>query len=318
MGSDDEEYFWFVGKPQPAHQSDLPMAILYDVEPDYLKVMHVPVKRGHFFTAVDNEHAPAVIVIDETLAAKYFPNQDPIGQYLDFNTNPANPDKVPNPQIIGIVGHVNQWGLDSDGAEALHAQVYLPVAQIPDKDLQRGGLGADVFIRRQAAGGSNLASLRSRLLEFNSELVVHDPEEMEKTVADSISGKRFTMTLLGVFALLALLLASIGIYGVLSYMVGQRTREIGVRLALGAQRLDVLRMVLKDGARMTLVGVVVGVVGAMGLTRLMASMLFGVKPTDPLTFIAVTSLLCAIAMLACYVPARRAMKVDPMEALRHQ
>jgi ABC-type antimicrobial peptide transport system permease subunit len=126
------------------------------------------------------------------------------------------------------------------------------------------------------------------------------------------------MTLLGVFALLALLLASIGIYGVLSYMVGQRTREIGVRLALGAQRLDVLRMVLKDGARMTLVGVVVGVVGAMGLTRLMASMLFGVRPTDPLTFIAVTSLLCAIAMLACYVPARRAMKVDPMEALRHQ
>jgi len=318
MGSDDEEYFWFVGKPQPAHQSDLPMAIVYDVEPDYLNVMHVPVKRGHFFTAADNEHAPAVIVIDETLAAKYFPNQDPIGQYLDFNTNPANPDKVPNPQIIGIVGHVNQWGLDSDGAEALHAQVYLPVAQIPDKDLQRGGLGADVFIRRQAAGGSNLAALRSRLLEFNSELVVHDPEEMEKTVADSISGKLFTMTLLGVFALLALLLASIGIYGVLSYMVGQRTREIGVRLALGAQRLDVLRMVLKDGARMTLVGVVVGVGGAVGLTRLMASMLFGVKPTDPLTFIAVTSLLCAIAMLACYVPARRAMKVDPMEALRHQ
>ena len=318
MGSDDEEYFWFVGKPQPAHQSDLPMAIVYDVEPDYLNVMHVPVKRGHFFTAADNEHAPAVIVIDETLAAKYFPNQDPIGQYLDFNTNPANRDKVPNPQIIGIVGHVNQWGLDSDGAEALHAQVYLPVAQIPDKDLQRGGLGADVFIRRQAAGGSNLAALRSRLLEFNSELVVHDPEEMEKTVADSISGKLFTMTLLGVFALLALLLASIGIYGVLSYMVGQRTREIGVRLALGAQRLDVLRMVLKDGARMTLVGVVVGVGGAVGLTRLMASMLFGVKPTDPLTFIAVTSLLCAIAMLACYVPARRAMKVDPMEALRHQ
>jgi ABC-type antimicrobial peptide transport system permease subunit len=126
------------------------------------------------------------------------------------------------------------------------------------------------------------------------------------------------MTLLGVFALLALLLASVGIYGVLSYMVGQRTKEIGVRMALGAQRVDVLCMVLRDGARMTLVGVVVGVVGAMGLTRLMASMLFGVKPMDPLTFIAVTSLLCAIAMLACYVPARRAMKVDPMEALRHQ
>jgi len=185
------------------------------------------------------------------------------------------------------------------------------VAQIPDKDLQRGGLGADVFIRRQAAGGSNLAALRSRLLEFNSELVVHDPEEMEKTVADSISGKRFTMTLLGVFALLALLLASIGIYGVLSYMVGQRTREIGVRLALGAQRLDVLRMILKDGARMTLVGVVIGVVGAMGLTRIMASMLFGVKPTDPLTFIArnVFALRHRHACLLC--SGAPAMKVDP-------
>jgi putative ABC transport system permease protein len=139
-----------------------------------------------------------------------------------------------------------------------------------------------------------------------------------KTVADSISNKRFTMTLLGVFALLALLLASIGIYGVLSYMVGQRSKEIGVRMALGAQKFDVLRMVLKDGARMTLTGIVLGVIGALALTRLMGTMLYGVRPTDPLTFVSVAALLGGIAMLACYVPARRAMKVDPMEALRHQ
>jgi ABC-type antimicrobial peptide transport system permease subunit len=126
------------------------------------------------------------------------------------------------------------------------------------------------------------------------------------------------MVLLGVFAVMALLLASIGIYGVLSYMVGQRTREIGVRMALGAQRFDVLSMVLRDGARMTMVGVIIGLVGALGLTRLMATMLFGVKPTDPITFISVAVLLSAIALMACYLPARRAMKVDPMEALRHE
>ncbi len=318
MGSDDEEYFWFVDKPMPTHQSDLAMAVVYVVEPNYLKVMQVPLKRGRFFNAADNEHSSAVIVIDESLAEKYFPDRDAIGQYLNFNTNPADPDKVPNPQIIGIVGHVNQWGLDNEGAAALRAQVYLPMAQIPNKDIKRGGLGGEVFLRQQAPGTSSLAALRSRMLEFNSELVVHNPESMERTVADSISSKRFTMTLLSVFAVLALLLASIGIYGVLSYMVGQRTREIGVRMALGAQKFDVLRMVLKDGARMTLFGVALGLVGALALTRLMASMLYGVKPTDPLTFAAVAVLLSAIALLACYVPARRAMKVDPMEALRHE
>ena len=318
MGSDDENFFWVVGRPKPAHPGDYPMTIEYDVEPDYLKVMQIPLKRGRFFTAADNEHAAPVAVIDESMAEKYFPGQDPIGQYIDLNTNPSSLDKLPNPQIIGIVGHVNQWGLDSDGPDALRAQMYLSLAQIPDKEVQRAGLASDMFIRLHSAGASNVAALRSRILEYNAGMVVHNPEDMEKTVADSISNKRFTMTLLGVFALLALLLASIGIYGVLSYMVGQRTKEIGVRLALGAQKFDVLRMVLKDGARMTLAGILIGLVGALALTRLMGTMLYGVRPTDPLTFISVAALLAAIAMLACYVPARRAMKVDPMEALRHQ
>ena len=318
MASDNEDTFWIVGRPKPADPGDYPMTIEYDVEPDYLKVMQIPVKRGRFFTVADNEHSAPVVVIDESLAEKYFPGQDPIGQYLDFNTNPSEVDKLPTPQIVGIVGHVNQWGLDSDGPGSLKAQIYLPMGQIPDKQIMRGGLGSDIFLRRQVAGSPSLAALRSRLLEYNSEIVVHNPEDMEKTVADSIAGRRFTMTLLGVFALLALLLASVGIYGVLSYLVGQRTKEIGVRMALGAQKFDVLRMVLKDGARMTLIGIVLGVLGALALTRLMRSMLYGVRPTDPLTFICVAALLCAIAMLACYVPARRAMKVDPMEALRHQ
>src|SRR5947209_2599392 len=142
MGSDSEDYFWIVGKPMPSHERELPMAIEYIVEPDYFKVMQIALKRGRLFTAADNEHAPPVTVIDESLAQKYFPNSDPIGQYLDFNTNPSDLDKIPNPQIIGVVAHVNQWGLDSDAASPLHAQVYFPSAQLPDSMLNRTGRGS--------------------------------------------------------------------------------------------------------------------------------------------------------------------------------
>jgi predicted permease len=319
MGSDSESYFAIVGRPRPTHQSDFPMAIEYDVEPDYFKAMQIQLKRGRLFTAADTQHAQPVIVIDESLAEKYFPNSDPIGQYIDFNTSPEDLDKLPIMQIIGVVAHVNQWGLaDDSGPTALHAQVYLPFSQIPDPIIKRLGVGADVFARLTAPPSAVLPALRSRVLEVNGELVIHDAEGMEKTVATTIAGKRFSMTLLVIFALLALVLAGIGIYGVLSYMVGQRTREIGVRMALGAQQLDVLRLVMKDGAQMTLVGVFIGLAGSLWLTRLMRSMLFGVKPSDPLTFAAVALLLAAIAMLACYVPARRAMKVDPIEALRQE
>lgn len=318
MQGDDEEYFWFVGKPKPEHQSDLAMALQYVVEPDYLKLMRIQLKRGRFFTAADNEHAPAVVVIDEALANKYFHGQDPIGQYLDFNTDPTNPDKQPNPQIIGVVAHVNQWGLDSDASNPMRAQMYVPFAQIPDKYLVVGGLGGDIFVRTHRTGDPDFKTLQRRVLEFNGEMVVFNPETMAHTVAESIAGKRFTMSLLGVFAALALVLASIGIYGVLSYLVGQRTQEIGVRMALGAQPLDVLRMVLRDGARMTLAGIGIGVVAALLLTRLMASMLFGVSPTDPVTFVGVAAVLCLVALLACYLPARRAMKVSPVVALRYE
>jgi predicted permease len=318
MGSDSEDYFWFVGRPRPARRTEMPMGIEYVVEPDYLKTLQIPLKRGRFLTNADREHAPSVVVIDETLAERYFRGQDPIGQYLDLNTNPADQDKMPNPRIIGIVGHVNQWGLDSDVANPLHAQMYLSFAQIPDKYMSRMAEGTGVYIRGKRPGVPSFETLRHRLLMLNGEVVAFDAEQMDETVARSIASKRFSMTLLAVFAGLALLLASIGIYGVLSYLVGQRTQEIGVRMALGAERFHVLRMILSDGARMTLLGVGIGVVAALGLTRLMSSMLFGVKATDPPTFVIVAFTLCAIALLACYVPARRAMNVDPMVALRYE
>jgi len=291
---------------------------MYWVEPDYLNVMRIPLKRGRFFNTRDLEHSQAVVVIDESFAAKYFSDRDPIGQYVDFDPGTTGPDKQPPAQIIGIAGHVNQWGLDRDGPEALHTQAYFPVWQVDDKSVVATARFNTVYLRTRRPGIPSLQTLRDRLLAFDSGLVVYDSYTMERVVSDSIAAKRFIMTLLGIFAGIALLLAAVGIYGVLSYLVGQRTREIGVRMALGAQRLDVLRMVLADGARMTLVGICLGMVAALALTRLMASMLFGVKPTDPLTFSAVALLLCAVALLACFVPAHRATRVDPMVALRYE
>lgn len=318
MGSDDESTFWIVGRPKPLRQSDLPMAIEYVVEPDYLKVMQVELKRGRFFNAADTANSPAVAVIDESFAEQYFPGENPVGQYLDFNIDPTSSEKVPNPQIVGIVGHVNQWGLDSDARFPLHAQMYFPFSQITEKDLKRSGFGAELFVRTRQHGIPSFDALRRRILEFNNSMVVFAPQDMEKTVANTISSKRFTMSLLAVFAVLALVLASIGIYGVLSYLVGQRTQEIGVRMALGASPMDVLGMVLRDGARMTLLGIAIGTIAALALTRLMVSVLFGVSPTDPLTFMGVALSLCVIALLACYVPARRATRVNPVIALRHE
>lgn len=317
MRSDNDEYFWIVGRPMPP-RSQLPMTLRYVVEPDYLKAMQIQLKRGRFFTPADNEHAQRVAVIDESFAEKYFPGEDPIGHFINVNTDPNDADKAPNPQIIGVVAHVNQWGLDSDARTPLHAQMYEPMMQIPDSALKRGGLGSDVYVRTTRPRVPSFEEMRQHLLEANGELVVFSPEPLDEIVAHSIGQKRFAMTLLAAFAGIALLLASVGIYGVLSYLVGQRTQEIGVRMALGAQRFHVLRLVLNDGARMTLVGLGIGVIAALGLTRLLSHMLFGIKPTDPLTFFAVAMLLCMIALLACYVPAHRAMRVDPTVALRYE
>jgi predicted permease len=280
--------------------------------------MRIPLRRGRFLADSDNERSSAVVVIDDTLAQKYFPGQDPVGQYLDLDNDPSQPNRRPKPRIVGVVGHVNQWGLDTDAANPLHAQMYLPIAQQTDQEMRNIAQGLSMYVRGKEGVAPNFEMLRQRLLSLNRELVVFENEPMEQVVLRTIASKRFAMTLLAVFAGLALLLASIGIYGVLSYLVGQRTQEIGVRMALGAARLDVLRMILKDGARMILAGIGIGVAAALGLTQLMSKMLFGVNPTDFATFFLVVLTLCSIALFACYVPARRAMKIDPMIALREE
>jgi predicted permease len=311
MSGDDENVFWLEGQPKPASQNEMNWAIKYVVEPDYLKIMQTPLKRGRFFTQQDNERAPAVVVIDETLAKKYFGNDDPIGRRIHFQGDEEATE------IVGVVGHVNQWGLASD-AQNLQAQVYLPCMQMPDSYAALASYGTSAMVRFAGTSPGIIDSIRNTSRQMNSEQVVYGEQTMEEIVSESISDRKFSMILLGSFAVLALLLSSVGIFGVISYLVGQRTHEIGIRIALGAQRIDVLRLVLGGGAKLALTGIAIGIVAALGLTRLMTNQLFGVSPTDPLTFAGVALVLITVAIAACYIPARRAMRVDPMTALRYE
>jgi predicted permease len=312
LSSDDERQFWLEGQPKPASANEMSWTLDYIVDPDYLKAMRIPLRRGRFLAPQDNEHAPLVIAIDEVFARRFFPNQDPIGKRININgySTPA--------QIVGVVGHVKQWGLDSDDAQELRSQMYLSFMQLADEAMALVPAGLDVVVRSEADTPGLFDSIRHVNEQMSREQVIYNPQTMNEIVSASLASQRFSMILLGVFAALALLLASVGIYGVISYVVGQRTHEIGVRVALGAQRLHILRLILGRGGMLTLAGVGLGLASALGLTRLMASLLYGVRATDPLTFAGVAFLLTLVALAACYIPARRATKVEPMVALRYE
>ena len=313
MDTEDDEHFWMEGQPKPSNESEMYSALEYTVEPDYLKVMRIPLERGRFFTPQDNEHSPAVAVIDDVCARKYFPNENPIGKRImlpNMNDQPA--------EIVGVVGHVKQWGLDSDDTQSLRAQLYHSFTQLPDDAMALAVPGTGVLVRSEGTADALFASIRRTNQLMNNEQAIYGAQTMNEVIAGSLATRQFSMILLASFALVALVLASVGIYGVLAYLVGQRTHEIGIRMALGAGRYDVLRLVVGQGAKMALFGVVLGLAAAMGLTRLMSGMLYGVSATDPLTFIAVAILLIFVALAACYIPAWRATKVDPMVALRYE
>jgi predicted permease len=312
MQGDSEFPFWLEGQPKPAAQNDMQSSLFYLVEPDYLKAMGTPLLRGRFLTEQDNEHSQPVIVIDEYFADKYFPNEDPIGKRINLAIVDLQPE------IVGVAGHVKHFGLDSDAKAPIQAQLYMPFLQIPDRFLPLVENDVGIVARTQVPPANLVGAIRNTMLSVNSEEVVYGDQTMEDVVADSLADRRFSMILLGVFGALALILSSIGIYGVVSYLAGQRTHEIGIRMALGAQRGDVLKVVLGQGAKMALAGVVVGLAAAFGLTRLMDKMLFGVRAADPLTFACVAIVLTSVALAACYIPARRAMRVDPMVALRYE
>jgi len=312
LAYDDEDLFWLEGQLKPASDNDMSWALSYVVEENFLNVMGIPLERGRFFTAQDNEHAQHVIVVDEVFARKFFPDQDPVGKRVNLTS------KGGLAEIVGVVGHVKQWGLDTDDKQSLRAQLYFPFMQLPDQAVQSSWSGQGVIVRFEGDAHAAETAIRSALKSMNSEQVIYDEETMEAIIAESLATRKLAMILLGVFAALALGLASMGIYGVISYLVGQRTHEIGIRMALGAKPSQVLRNVMGEGLKMTVIGVVIGLCAAAGLTRLMAGLLFGVSATDPLTFIAVAVILVLLALAACVIPARRAMRVDPIVALRYE
>jgi len=251
-----------------------------------------------------------VIDVDDAFARQYFPNDSPIGKRINITGFDVQAE------IVGVVAHVKQWGLGADPASAVEGQIFYPFMQLPDKLMPLAAGGVAVILRTKGSPGAVIADVRRAVSAVEPGDVVYDTKTLDDVLATSLAPRRITMVLLGAFAALALVLACVGLYGVISYLVSQRTHEIGVRIALGAQRNEVVRLVLEEGLRMALTGAAIGMLAALTLARLMAAQLFGVSAHDPLTFAAVAALLVVVAVAACYLPARRATRVDPATALR--
>ena len=309
------------GRPRPPRdQTPLMEACL--VTPDYFRAMNIPLKRGRYFDNHDDRSSLAgkdlsklneverdyaalnTIVIDEEFARRYWPNEDPIGKRVAMGSE-ERPQFL---TVLGVVGRVKMEGLSQDSNRV---QGYFPFAQVP-------GGGMTVIIKASGDPNQLIAAVRQQVKAIDPDQPIYSIRTMDEIRAESVAPERLNLTLLSIFAGIALVLAIVGIYGVMSYSVTQRTHEIGIRMAIGAQPRDVFRMVIAQGMMLALIGVGIGLVGAFALTRLMTTMLFGVEPTDPATFAAIAVLLTAVALVACYVPGRRATKVDPVVSLRYE
>jgi putative ABC transport system permease protein len=287
------------GSP-PTAPDEKRIAGLRLVSSGYFRTMGIPLSQGRFFSDRDNTNATPVVIINEVLARLYFPGIDPVGKRI------GSPDFGPEPcEIVGIVKDVRHAALDA----APKPEAFRPL-------LQECFSSITIVARSQTAPARTLVTVRDAVAGVDQNWPVYNARPLERLVEESLAPRRFTLLLMGLFAGLALLMALVGIYGVLSCIVGERTREIGIRLAVGAQRRDVLGMVLKHGMRSVAAGGLVGLVGAYGLAKVLRSLLYEVSPTDPFTLVVVSMLMAVVASLACWLPARRAANVDPMEALR--
>ncbi|HXJ94335.1 MAG TPA: ABC transporter permease [Terriglobia bacterium] len=282
----------------PTSETTIMMSRL-SVSPAYFYTLGIPVEKGRTFTDADDEHSPKVAVVNQTMAKNMWPRENPIGKQLPLMTDSVT--------VVGVVADTRHEGL----SENVESEIYVPYLQQP--------MGSMQLALRTAVDPASLANaVRAQVTAIDPAQPIYDVATLEQTLEDSMAPRRFNMLLLAIFAALALALATVGIYGVMAFSVTQRTHEIGIRMALGAERRDVLRLIVRHGLVLTLVGVVFGVGGAWALTRFLTSFLFGVRPTDPATFIVVSAVLVAVSMLASYIPARRATKVDPMVALRYE
>jgi putative ABC transport system permease protein len=291
----------------PLALSDLPVANVRVVGPDYFSTMSIPLRAGRLFTTQELAEEKHVTIINRAFADKYLHGVNPLGQKaVIYMKSDADAESQPS-EIIGVAGDVHQLGLDTAPE---------PTAYWPHPELVMSGM--TMLVRTSSDPLDLLPVIRNQLQQLDPELPMAAVATMDQLLADSLSRSRFTMLLLGIFAAVALLLAAVGIYGLIAYSVMQRTQELGIRIALGAGRHDVLRLVLAEGARLTFLGVSVGVLAAVAFSRLLSTLLFSVSATDPLTFAIVAALLAVVALAACFIPARRATKVDPLVALRYE
>jgi putative ABC transport system permease protein len=300
-GQANDTSFTIDGQPPlaPGHKT---YANQRRVSPDYFKALGIPLLKGRYFTDHDNRAAPKVAIISETFARRFFPSQDPLGKRItiDFR-NPFDAE------IVGIVGAIRHTSLDQEPWR----EMYVPEAQDPFPQM-------NLVVRSKEDLVALAVVIKKEIQTMNKDLAVYRVGTMEQVLANSIARPRLRTMLVGIFAAVALILAALGIYAVLSYSVSQRRHEIGIRMALGAWHKDVLQLIVGQGVRLALVGMAVGVLGALALSRFLANLLYGVKPTDPTTFVVVSAVLMAVSVLASYIPARRATTVDPIVALRYE
>jgi putative ABC transport system permease protein len=308
-GDDNLSPFW-IGSQQAASIQGAPRVNLYWTGPDYLQTLGIPLLRGRLINREDTTRSAPVIVVDKAFADAYFPGRDPLGQTITI----AYWGTV---QIVGVVAHVRHWGLGLD-VLSQYPPIYASFYQLPDRWVPAFYGYLTAMVRTPLALATVVPAIKNVVYGTGQDQPVYNVRPMQQIASQSMASQRFPMILLAVFAGLALLLASVGIYGVVSYSVTQQVHEIGIRMALGAKHGEVLELVLRQGGRMALLGVVIGLVAALGLTRLLANLLFGVSAHDPLTFAGVGTLLVIVALVASYIPARRATRVDPMVALRYE
>jgi len=299
----------FIPKGQGASKGDSFVAQYRLVSPDYFRVMRIPLRQGRAFDSHDKDDRAPVAIVNETLARRFFPKADAIGAQIQIDDNNTGPRHV---EIVGVVGDVKHVSLEDKPT----IDIYLPIAQIHEDGVSALTNSMYWVLRSNADTAALEPAIRRELRTVDPDIASTDLRTLESYLSESVAPRRFNLRLLTIFSVAALLLAATGIYGLISYSVAQRTPELGIRLALGASRKNIFRIVLGQGLRLVIVGLVLGLIGALALTRMIRSLMFGVTPTDPITFAAVSSLLIVVTIAAGGLPALRATKLDPLRALR--